>query len=348
MTFQIERVILQHHKLPLRQPLKTAFGSICDRTCIVIQICDTEGRMGWGEASPLPGFGMESLVETQAVLDNLQTGLVGMEFASLHEIAVFLTEFSQSPAAKHGVELALCNLLAIAQAKSLSQLINPQSRNRLPVNALIGAVSPAIAVNLAQSFETKGYSCIKVKIGTDLADRDWQRVAAIRDAISPHVQIRLDANQAWSVDEAIAQIRRYEPLGIEYVEQPVAAQDLEGMAKVKRSVGIAIAADEAITCIDDLREVIACKAADIAILKPMAMGGILTARQAADVAFAAGLDVVITTTIDGAIARLGALHLAASIPQITRACGLATGELLANDLVPACPMPERGAIAVPA
>lgn len=344
--FQIKQVILKHHKLSLRQPLETAFGSICDRTCIVIQICDTEGRVGWGEASPLPGFGMEPLIETQTVLNNLQTKLVGMEFASLDKIVVLLAEFSQASAAKHGVELALCNLLAIAQAKSLSQLINLQSRAQVPVNALIGAVSPAIAADRAREFEAGGYACIKVKVGTDRAEQDWQRVAAIRGAISPHVQIRLDANQAWSVDEAIAQIRRYEPLGIEYIEQPVAARDLEGMAKVKRSVGIAIAADEAITSIEDLHEVIVAKAADIAILKPMAMGGILTARQAADIAFAAGLDVVITTTIDGAIARLGALHLAASIPQITRACGLATGELLANDLLTTFPIPERGAIAV--
>jgi o-succinylbenzoate synthase len=347
MTVQVTQVILQNQKLFLRQPLKTAFGEICDRTCIVIQIHDTEGRVGWGEASPLPGFGMEPIVETQTVLDYLQTKLVGMEFVSLDEIAVLLAEFSQVPAARHGVELALCNLLAIARAKSLSQSINSQSRDRVPVNALIGAVSPAIAADRAQILAAQGYSCIKVKVGTERSERDWQRVAAIRDTISPQVQIRLDANQAWSVDEAIAQIRRYEPLGIEYVEQPVAARDLEGMAKVKRSVGIAIAADEAITSIDDLHEVIACKAADLAILKPMVMGGILTARQAADTAFAAGLDVVITTTIDGAIARLGALHLAASIPQITRACGLATGDLLANDLPIAFPIPQQGAIAVP-
>jgi o-succinylbenzoate synthase len=347
MPFQIKQVILERHKLSLRQPLETAFGSICDRACIVVQIDDTEGRIGLGETSPLTGFGMEPLIETQIVLDSLQTKLVGVEFASLDEITMFLAEFSQAPAAKHGVELALCNLLAIAEAKSLSQLLNPQSRDRVPVNALIGAVSPAIATDRARTFEMQGYSCIKVKVGTDRADRDWQRVAAIRNSISPHVQIRLDANQAWSVDEAIAQIRHYEPLGIEYIEQPVAAQDLEGMAKVKRSVGIAIAADEAITSIDTLRKVIEYKAADIAILKPMAMGGILMARRAADIALAASLDVVITTTIDGAIARLGALHLAASIPQITRACGLATGELLVNDLPIAFPTPEQGAIAVP-
>jgi o-succinylbenzoate synthase len=345
MTFQVKQVILQQQTLSLRQPLATAVGVIRDRICIVVGIWDTEDKFGLGEASPLPGFGMETLIETQTVLITLQTKLAGMKFASLDEIATFLAEFSQTPAAKHGVELALCNLLATNQAKSLSQLINPYSRAQVPVNALIGSVSPAIAANLARAFETQGYRCIKVKVGID-PERDWQRVAAIRGAISPHIQIRLDANQAWSVDEAIAKIRRYEPLGIEYIEQPVAALDLAGMAKVKCSVGIAIAADEAVTSIDDLYAVITHQAADIAILKPMTMGGILTARQAADIAFAAGLDVVITTTIDGAIARLGALHLAAAIPQIARACGLATGELLANDLLPAFPKPDRGEIAL--
>jgi L-alanine-DL-glutamate epimerase-like enolase superfamily enzyme len=185
-----------------------------------------------------------------------------------------------------------------------------------------------------------------VKIGTDGADGDWQRVAAVRAVVGKQIQIRLDANQAWSVDEAIARIKQFESLDIEYVEQPVAASDLAGIAKVRRSVGIAIAADESITNINALHQAIAHQAADIAIIKPMAMGGILTARKAAYMALEAGMDVVFTTTIDGAIARLGALHLAASIPEVTRACGLATGELLESDLLPTFPVPERGAISV--
>jgi L-Ala-D/L-Glu epimerase len=346
MTVQLKHIFLQPYKLRFSQPLKTALCLLSDRAGIVVRVVDTEGRVGLGEAAPLDGFGMESLVETQTALNTLQVESIGKKISGLDDITSLLTNFSHVPAAKHGIELALCNLWAVSQAKSLAQVLNPNSRDLVTVNALIGGGSPEHAALRAQVLVQQGYTCIKVKIGTDGADGDWQRVAAVRAVVGMQIQIRLDANQAWSVDEAIARIKQFEPLDIEYIEQPVAASDLAGMAKVRRSVGIAIAADESITNINALQQAIAHQAADIAIIKPMAMGGILTARKAAYVALEAGMDVVFTTTIDGAIARLGALHLAASIPEVNRACGLATGELLATDLLPTFPIPERGAITV--
>jgi o-succinylbenzoate synthase len=352
MTVQIKHISLQPYKLRLCQPLKTALCSLVDRAGIVIRVVDTEGRVGLGEAAPLEGFGMESLIETQAVLHTLQVESVGKNLSCLEDITSLFTNFCHAPAAKHGMELALCNLWAVFQGKSLAHMLNPTSRDfirdasrRVIVNALIGGGSPVDAATQAQALVEQGYVCIKVKVGADGADRDWQRVAAVRAVVGKQIQIRLDANQAWSVDEAIAQIKQFESLDIEYVEQPVAASDLAGMAKVRRSVGVAIAADESITNINALQQAIAHQAADIAIIKPMAMGGILTARKAAYIALEAGMDVVFTTTIDGAIARLGALHLVASIPEVTRACGLATGELLESDLLPTFPVPEHGAIA---
>ncbi len=347
MSVKIEHIFLQPYKLALSQPLKTALVLLRDRAGIAIHVTDTKGKVGLGEAAPLDGFCMESLVETQQTLDFWQTSLVGTEINSLEDIEALLVDYSHVPAAKHGMELALSNLWAEAQGKSLAQVLNSYSRNIITVNALIGGGSPEDAATRAQTLVKQGYTCIKVKVGADGADLDRQRVAAVRAAIGKQIQIRLDANQAWSVDEAIARIKQFESLDIEYVEQPVAASDPAGMAKVRRSVGIAIAADESITNINALRQAIAYQAADIAIIKPMAMGGILTARKAAYIALDAGMDVVFTTTIDGAIARLGALHLAASIPEVTRACGLATGELLATDLLPTFPIPERGAIAIP-
>lgn len=349
MSVKIKHIFLQPYKLALSKPLKTALVLLRDRAGIAIHATDTEGRVGLGEAAPLDGFGMESLVETQQTLDFWQTSFVGQEINSLEDITALLFNYSHVPAAKHGMELALCNLWAVAQGKSLAQVLNSCRRNIVKVNALIGGGSPESNAAQSQALVEQGYTCIKVKVGIDVAggsDLDWQRVAAVRAAIGNQIKIRLDANQAWSVDEAIAQIEKFESLDIEYVEQPVAARDLAGMAKVRRSVGIAIAADESITNINALQQAIDYQAADIAIVKPMAMGGILSARQAAYIALDAGMDVVFTTTIDGAIARLGALHLAASMPEVTRACGLATGELLESDLLPTFPVPKRGAISL--
>jgi L-alanine-DL-glutamate epimerase-like enolase superfamily enzyme len=145
------------------------------------------------------------------------------------------------------------------------------------------------------------------------------------------VALRIDANQAWQEDQAIAYLAELENLNIEYIEQPLAAKNLAGMARLRQLTKVAIAADEAVQNLAQLDLVIAHQAADLVVLKPMALGGILTAKLAAEKAEAAGLGVVITTTLDGAIARLGALHLAAALPQLSYACGLATGYLLGQD-----------------
>ena len=153
---------------------------------------------------------------------------------------------------------------------------------------------------------------------------------SVRSQVGNDIQIRIDANQSWSVNEAIANLKQLEFLQIEYVEQPVAALDLEGMAKVRRSQSIPVAADESVNNLEQLQQAIATQSADIIILKPMALGGILTAHRAALIALQSGLDVVVTTTIDGAIARQAAYDLASALP-LKRACGLATGHLLVEN-----------------
>jgi o-succinylbenzoate synthase len=213
------------------------------------------------------------------------------------------------------------------------------------VNAILGAVDPQEAAQCTEAFCKAGYHCIKVKVGSEAWQEDWERIAAVRAIAGAGVHIRIDANQAWSITEAIAHLRQAESLQIEYVEQPVAAGDLEGMAEVRRSVGIPIAADEAVNSLAQLQQVIQHGAADLVILKPMALGGILAARRAASIALEAGLDVVVTTTLDGAIARQGALHLTASLP-IQHACGLATGHLLASDLLETFPQPQHGTLSL--
>jgi o-succinylbenzoate synthase len=330
----IKQINLQFYKLQLHQPLVTASGTIEVRTGIIIQVIDQLGNFGLGESSPLIGFGMEAIIHTTRSLKRMQILLIGSVISSLEDIDNLLEPYDLPPAAKHGIELALLNLLASHHQKSLAQLLHPHHRQKIAVNALIGQVSPEIAAQKTQQLCQAGYKCLKVKVGDDL---DLQRVQAIRAAANAatnhHICIRIDANQAWTATEAIQKLRTFAELDIEYVEQPVKADDLYGMAEVSKSVGIAIAADESVKNLEGLEQIIKAKAASIVILKPMALGGILTTQKAAKRAIQRGLEVVFTTTLDGAIARLGALHLAA-MPEISRACGLGSlGLFTTNDLL---------------
>ena len=324
-------VQFQPYCFAFREPFQTALGTLFHREGFVIEIRDRHNRIGLGESAPLAGFGMESLHKTEEILKEFSKSLVNAEINHLHDIENLLRECDLTPAAKHGLELGLLNLLAQTQNISISQLLansfSGQVRDRVSVNAVIGAIAPELAATKAKEYINQGYRCLKIKVGTQDFEADLRRVEAVRSLVGNDIQIRIDANQTWSVQEAIANLKKLEFLQIEYVEQPVIASDLSGMAEVRRSQSVLVAADESVNNLAQLQEVITAQAADIIILKPMALGGIITANRAAAIAFKAGLDVVVTTTIDGAIARQAAFNLAAALP-LKRACGLATGHLL--------------------
>jgi o-succinylbenzoate synthase len=327
MTFKVESIQFQPYCFALREPFYTASGIISHRQGFIIEISDRHHHVGLGEASPLDGFAMESLAETGKVLTGIQRSLINVEIQNLDDIANLLAAYDYAPAAKHGIELALLNLLAQVQELKLSQLlansVNGKVRDLVPVNAVIGAIAPEIAASKAKEYIDQGYLCLKIKVGTKDFGSDLRRVEAVRSQVGNDIQIRIDANQGWSVTAAIANLNSLESLKIEYVEQPVVALDLQGMAMVRRSQSIPVAADESVNNLIQLQRVIDYQSADIIILKPMVLGGVLTAQRSALIAFESGLDVVVTTTIDGAIAYQGAFELAASLP-IKRACGLAT------------------------
>src|SRR5262249_50094055 len=150
------------------------------------------------------------------------------------------------------------------------------------------------------------------------------RIAAIRATLGADVRLRIDANAAWDVPEAIAIIRAAERYQLELVEQPVA--DLAGMAQVRAASPTPIAADESVGGPPHATKVIAAGAADVLVIKPMMAGGLRRARAIIVQAQLAGLQALVTTTIDAGVGVAAALHLAATLPP-QLACGLATGPL---------------------
>jgi L-alanine-DL-glutamate epimerase-like enolase superfamily enzyme len=162
--------------------------------------------------------------------------------------------------------------------------------------------------------------------------------------LGPNVRLRIDANAAWEVPEAIALIRAAEPYRLELVEQPVA--DIAGLAQVRAAVHTLIAADESVGGPEQAAQVIAAGAADVLVIKPMMAGGLRRARAIIAQAQLAGLQALVTTTIDAGVGVAAALHLAATLPT-PLACGLATGSLLAGDLLIHPIVVRNGALHVP-
>jgi len=202
-------------------------------------------------------------------------------------------------------------------------------RDSITVNVTVPAVPPEAAHRIVST--GAGCSTAKVKVaerGQLLAD-DQARVEAVRDALGPDGRIRVDANGGWSVDEAVGAIGLLERSagGLEYVEQPCAS--VEELAEVRRRVEVRIAADESIRRAEDPYRVRDLEAADVAVLKVQPLGGVRAClRIAEDIA----MPVVVSSALETSVGIAAGLALAAALPELPYACGLATVSLLADDV----------------
>ncbi|MGH8007715.1 MAG: mandelate racemase/muconate lactonizing enzyme family protein [Candidatus Binatia bacterium] len=238
--------------------------------------------------------------------------------------------------------MAVCDALAQAAGTTVAEFLTPDVARLVNVNATIGAASTAGAYQAALYARAAGFGCVKLKVGMARSlEEECERVAAVRDAIGSHMLLRLDANGAWEAEEAIRIIQTLEPYNLEFVEQPVRPGNLEAMKRVREAVRTPIAADEDVVDYDAACRVLQCAAAQVLVLKPMMLGGLRPARRIIELAYSAGVATVVTTTIDSGVGTAAALHLAATLPHGSPACGLATADLLAADLL-VCPLPVRG------
>jgi len=215
-------------------------------------------------------------------------------------------------------------------------------RDRIPVNVTVPAVGPVQAHRIAAA---GGCRTAKVKVaepGQALAD-DEARLEAVRDALGPDAAIRVDANGAWSVDEAVAAIAALDRAagGLEYVEQPCAS--VEDLAAVRRRVDVPVAADESIRRAEDPYRVRDLEAADVAVLKVQPLGGV---RACLRIAEDIGLPVVVSSAIETSVGIAAGLALAAALPDLPYACGLATVQLLTADVAAQPLLPVDGFLPV--
>jgi O-succinylbenzoate synthase len=214
----------------------------------------------------------------------------------------------------------------------------PPVRRQVPVNAVIPAVAPDEAAALALDAVEAGMGCVKVKVGDG---DDLGRVSAVRNAVGPGVKIRLDANGAWDLDTARARLEGLARFDIEVAEQPVAS--LEDLARLRRLVAVPLAADEAVRDHHDARRLVRLGAADVLVVKVQPLGGV---RAALAVVETAGLPVIVTSMLETSVGLAAGLALAAALPDLPFACGLATALLLAADVTDDPLIPHDGVLDV--
>ncbi|QSG07128.1 mandelate racemase/muconate lactonizing enzyme family protein [Halapricum desulfuricans] len=333
--------------LELADPLVTAAGTIDAREGFTVTYRH-RGERGVGEATPLPGW-TESLEACREALDRAAAAAdedASDSDGSGHGPALLELDAAETPAARHGFATALLDADARADGVPLYRWFDADAGtvSSVPVNATVGDASVEATVEAAEEAVDAGFEALKCKVGARSVAEDARRLRAVREAVGEGVELRADANAAYDRETAREALEAFASADVSYVEQPLSADDLAGHREL-REAAVDVALDESLVE-HDPQTVFDADAADVLILKPMVLGGPDSAHALATRARERGIEPVVTTTIDGLIARTAAVHVAAAIPDV-RACGLATADRLAVDLGPdPCPVAD-GTIPVP-
>ena len=327
---------LQCSEARLRAPFVSGSGAVTARALLLVKLRDADGHVGFGEAAPLPGYDGVRIDDVAAALDDCRPALAAGDGVAREQLLAQCARAAVLPQAVAAIDLALWDLAGRRAGEPVWRLLGAAAAGEaVEVNAAIAAPDRAGAAAAAAAARAAGYRALKVKVA--IGD-DAGRLAAVRAAAGPHTSIRLDANGAWSVDEAIAALHALGPVGIELCEEPVAG--LGAVAEVCARTPVPIAIDETAAAPGALDE----RVCDAVCLKIARCGGISGVIDAARRARVAGYEVYLASTLDGPLGIAAALHAAAAIaPQ--RPCGLATLALFdgRQDPLPAV----GGRIAVP-
>jgi len=358
----ITKVGWTKYRVAFTRPFETAHGLLLFREGLLVKMV-APGFEGWGEIAPLPDFGEGGTVmDALALLQKIVPALAGLEVEQLlaGTLDALIEQASQELSAlspdlkitgqvqstlRFGLELAAYDILARACNLPLAEYWGV-TLAPLEVNATIGTPDLAETVGATRHLVEAGYKCIKLKVGiTANETAEIARVAAVRqvlDSFSQPLRLRLDANEAWTVPQAIRLLKQMVCCNLELVEQPVAGVNIAGLAQVRHATGLTIAADESVVSVEAAREIIAAQAAQVLVIKPSLVGGVQAARAIIKLVEAAGLRGLVTTALDTGVGIAGAFQLALTLRRPPLACGLATAQLLTDTLVTNLPQIQNG------
>ncbi|MBR2539780.1 MAG: dipeptide epimerase [Mogibacterium sp.] len=308
ITFEVK-------KFRFEEPMKIAFATITDMETCIIKVMTDEGITGFGEAAPFPYVTGDNLETVISVGRDLREALIGTDPRSIGTVhRIMDSMYAGNTAVKAGIDIACYDISSKSAGLPLYKFLGG-SDPHLTSDVTIGIDTPERMAETALSWVRKGFGIIKVKLGEDIRT-DAARIRAIREAVGEDVAIRIDANQGWTVRDAITISRELDKLGVDLIEQPVPGHDFDGLAEIRRSSPVRVAADESCHSIYDASWLARMRAVDVVNIKLMKCGGIYNAIKISAICEAAGIPCMIGCMGESTLANLAGMHLAAATDNI--------------------------------
>lgn len=311
----IQDIVFQVFHFPLQKPFTVAFGTISSMDTCIVRIETDDGLIGLGEAAPMPFVTGDNLDTIIAVGNEMKKSLIGLDPRSIGTIHQIMDKlYDGNTALKAGIDLACYDLASKSAGVPLYVYLGG-SDPHLVSDVTIGIGSPDTMAEEAVHYVKNGFNILKIKLGESI-ETDVKRIAAIRKAVGDDLILRVDANQGWFVKDAIKAASLLEQYGVDLIEQPVKAWNIEGLKEVKEHSHIRIAADESVHVPQDAMRVAREQAADVVNIKLMKCGGIYRALQINAICEAAGIACMIGCMGESPLANAAGLHLAAALDNL--------------------------------
>lgn len=314
---RLEELEVIPYSLPFRDPYVTARGELHERKLILIRL-RADGLVGLGETASLS---LRGGAEIEAIADEIRNlcwpALLdgGLDPGRTWSAIARCRGRGASPEALAAVDIALHDLAAQSTRKPVWAFLGAPEAKPVVCNGTLPAANPAATRAMAESWAADGFRTLKLKVG--LAG-DVTQVATVRQTLGPEVAIRVDANGAWSVTDAVERLRALDRHEIELAEQPVGV--LEQMAELRGQVGVRLAADESLVSPRDARRARELKACDIAAVKLAKVGGIAAALEIAEV-----LPAYLSSALEGPVGITAAAHAVQALRARGGDAGVAHG-----------------------
>lgn len=333
--------------VPLRAPVHGVHGTTTVQRSVLVCVTGSDGREGWGNVDPTPGYSTVSAADVHDAIAALAPALRRRDaFDVRRALAVMDAHVTGAYEAKAAIEMALLDLKGCAVGLPVHSLLGGTVKDRVTFNAWIGTVAPDQASAEAKVWVARGFTTAKIKVSGPGAD-GIERVAAVRAAVGDRMALRVDFNESLTLAEAIPFIRALEPYGLTLVEQPVPRDQIDALAEIRRATRIPLMADESVTDPASLVEIVRREAADLVKVKVMKQGGLLRTLAMVEAAAAAGLRVVIGHGFGLTLSTLAEVAVAAASDAIVDGCESVGPLKMAGDVVAEPVSLDMGTIALP-